>query len=142
MGYIRLKKTPWNKSMKSNSRGEEHRYTIPKEYNYGNLFPVYTDWEVANRYRLLNSVGQQVYFAQEGKCELWGIFCLWWRHGFETISALLALCVGNPPDTSGFPHKGPVMRSFDMFFVVGLNNLLNSLAAGHLRRRAVHMTSL
>ena len=88
-----LAKNTWNKSMKSNSRDEEHRHTVPKEYNPGDLFPVYTDWEVANRYRLLNSVGQQVYFAQEGKCELWCIFCLWWRHDLETISALFGpLC--------------------------------------------------
>ena len=26
----------------------------------------------------------------------------WWRHQMETISALLALCEGNPPVTGGF----------------------------------------
>ena len=30
----------------------------------------------------------------------------WWRHGMETLSALLALCEGNPLVTGGFPsHK-------------------------------------
>ena len=26
------------------------------------------------------------------------------------------LCEGNPPLTGGFPHKGPVMRDFNVFF--------------------------
>ena len=30
----------------------------------------------------------------------------WWRPQMETLPALLALCEGNPPVTSGFPHKG------------------------------------
>ena len=38
------------------------------------------------------------------------------------LSALLALCTQNPPVIF---HKGPVMRSFDKFFVVSLNKLLN-----------------
>ena len=29
----------------------------------------------------------------------------WWRHEMETLSALLALCEGNPPVTGGFPLK-------------------------------------
>ena len=29
----------------------------------------------------------------------------WWRHGMETITALLALCEGNPPVTGGFPSR-------------------------------------
>ena len=29
----------------------------------------------------------------------------WWRHGMETLSALLALCGGNPPVTGGFPSQ-------------------------------------
>ena len=34
----------------------------------------------------------------------------------ETFSALLALCEGNPPVTSGFPSQRPVAQSFDIFF--------------------------
>ena len=30
---------------------------------------------------------------------------MWWRHGMETLSALLALCGGNPPVTGGFPSQ-------------------------------------
>ena len=38
----------------------------------------------------------------------------------KTVSALLALCEGNP--LVGLPHKGlVVMQSFDYFFVVSLN---------------------
>ena len=44
-----------------------------------------------------------------------------WRHGMETLSALLPV----PPVTSGIPNKRPVMRSFDACFVVSLNNVLN-----------------
>ena len=32
------------------------------------------------------------------------------------ISALLALCEGNPPVTGAFPSQKPVTRSFDIFF--------------------------
>ena len=35
-----------------------------------------------------------------------------WKH----FSALLAICEGNPPVTSGFPSQRPVTRSFDVFF--------------------------
>ena len=38
----------------------------------------------------------------------------WWRHQMETISALLALCVGNSPVPVNSPHKRPVTRSFDL----------------------------
>ena len=39
----------------------------------------------------------------------------WWGLEMETISALLAFCEGNPVDS---PHKWPVMRNFDAFFVI------------------------
>ena len=35
------------------------------------------------------------------------------------------LCEGNPPVTGGFPQRGPVMRTCEIFFVDGLNKLLN-----------------
>ena len=34
----------------------------------------------------------------------------------ETLSVLLALCVGNSPVTGEFPAQRPVTRSFDGFF--------------------------
>ena len=43
----------------------------------------------------------------------------------ETLAALLALCEGNPPMTGGFPHNRPVMQTFDDFFNITLNKLLN-----------------
>ena len=45
---------------------------------------------------------------------------LWrrWRHDVETLSALLALCEGNPPVNS--PHKGPIMRDSDVSFFITL----------------------
>ena len=45
----------------------------------------------------------------------------WWRHQMETFSALLALCA--VPVNS--PHKGPVTRSFDVFFDLRPNKRLS-----------------
>ena len=45
----------------------------------------------------------------------------WCRYGMETLSALLALCEGNPPVTGGFPSQT------DQYCEVGLNELLDKL---------------
>ena len=45
------------------------------------------------------------------------------------ISALIALCEGNPPVSVGFPSQRPVTRGFDVFFDLGLNKQLSK----HLR---------
>ena len=45
----------------------------------------------------------------------------WWRHQMETLSALLAICAGNPPVPGEFPAQRPVTRSFDVFFDLCLN---------------------
>ena len=39
----------------------------------------------------------------------------------ETLSALLALCVGNSPVTGEFPAQKPMTRSFDIFSDLQLN---------------------
>ena len=44
-----------------------------------------------------------------------------WRHGMETLSALLALCMGNPPFTGGFPPQRVSDADTDVFFDVSLN---------------------
>ena len=49
----------------------------------------------------------------------------WWRHQMETLSALLALCVGNSPVTGEFPSQRPATRSFDVFFDLHLNKRLS-----------------
>ena len=54
----------------------------------------------------------------------------WWRHQMETFSALLAICAGNSPVTGEFPPQRPVTRSFDVFFDLRLNILLNNQDAG------------
>ena len=57
----------------------------------------------------------------------------------ETLSELLAFCEGNADS----PHKGPVMQSFDVFFVVSLNKVLErSRVADDFRRNDAHVTSL
>ena len=48
----------------------------------------------------------------------------WWRHQMETFSASLAICAGNSPVTGEFPAQRPVMRSFDVFFSLRLNERL------------------
>ena len=45
----------------------------------------------------------------------------WWHHQMETFSALLALCVGNSPETGEFPTQRPATRSFDVFFDLRLS---------------------
>ena len=49
----------------------------------------------------------------------------WWRHQMETISTLLALCVGNSQVTGEFPSQGPVTWSFDVFFDLHQNKWLS-----------------
>ena len=53
-----------------------------------------------------------------------------WRHQMETFSALLALCAGNSPVTGEFPAQRPVMRSFDVFFVLRLNERFSKQSWG------------
>ena len=43
----------------------------------------------------------------------------------ETFPALLAICAGNSPVTGEFPAQGPVMRNFDVFFDLRLNERLS-----------------
>ena len=56
----------------------------------------------------------------------------------ETLSALLALCVGNSGVTDEFPAQRPVTRSFDVFFDLCLNGWVNNNEAGDLRRHRAH----
>ena len=48
-----------------------------------------------------------------------------WRHHMETFSALLALSVGNPSVTGGFPSQRPLTRSFDVFLDLRVNKRLS-----------------
>ena len=54
----------------------------------------------------------------------------WWRHQMETFSTLLALCGGNSLFTVESPSQRPVMRSFDVFFDLRLNNRLSKQSWG------------
>ena len=60
----------------------------------------------------------------------WSVSIIWWRHEMETFSALLAICVGNPPVPSEFPARRPVTRSFDVFFDMRLYQLLSKQSWG------------
>ena len=52
----------------------------------------------------------------------------------KTFSALLALCAGNSPVTNEIRSQRPVMRSFDLFFDLRLNNRFSKHRnAGDLR---------
>ena len=50
---------------------------------------------------------------------------LQWRHDKGKLSVLLSLCEGKPPINGGFPQKGSVTRSFNVFCNASLNKLLN-----------------
>ena len=55
----------------------------------------------------------------------------------ETFSALLAICAGNSPVPSEFPAQRPV--SFGVFFDLHrINDLVNNVEAGDLRRHRAH----
>ena len=57
------------------------------------------------------------------------------EHQWETFSALLALCEGNPPVTSGLPSQRLMARSFDVFYdLCWTNGGANNRSAGDLRR--------
>ena len=43
----------------------------------------------------------------------------------ETFPPLLAICAGNSSVNGEFPAQKPVTRSFDVFFDLRLNKLLN-----------------
>ena len=63
----------------------------------------------------------------------------WWRHKMETLSAVLALCEGDPLATDGFPSQRPLTQSFDVFFDMHLNKRLSKQSiCGDLRRHDVH----
>ena len=61
------------------------------------------------------------------------------RHGMETLSALLALCEGNPPVTEGIPWKGP---SNAVLLSLSTSSWTNSQVAGDSRRHDAYVTSL
>ena len=56
----------------------------------------------------------------------------WWRHQMETVSALLAICAGNPPVNGEFPAQRQVTGSFDDFFDPRLNKHLSKQWRGWL----------
>ena len=63
----------------------------------------------------------------------------WWRHHMETISALLALCVGNSPVTGAFPSQRPVTRNFGVSLICAwTNGWVNNHDACDLRRHRAH----
>ena len=57
----------------------------------------------------------------------------------ETFSTLLAICAGNSPVTGEFPAQRPMMRGFDVFFDMCLNNgWVTNREAGDLGRHRAH----
>ena len=63
----------------------------------------------------------------------WVDLMTWWGRNFGLLSALLALCKGiyrspvDPPPPP--PHKWPVMRGFDVLFIVSGNTVLPGVCA-------------
>ena len=91
--------------------------------------------EPMTAYRLLDPAGQTS-IETDSK---FNFYCRksWWRHQMETLSALLAICVGNSPVNS--PHKGQ-WRGALMFSLicVCINGWVNNREAGDLRRYRAH----
>ena len=42
----------------------------------------------------------------------------WWRHQMETLFSIPVLCEGIHQSPDGFPHKGPVTRTFCVSFML------------------------
>ena len=63
----------------------------------------------------------------------------WWRHQMESLSVLLALCVGNLPVPVNSPHKGQ-WRGALMFSLICvlINGWVNSREAGDMRCHRGH----
>ena len=59
-----------------------------------------------------------------------------WFHQMETFSALLALCVGNPPIIGGSPHKGQWRGAMMFSLICTWTN--GNRDAGGLRRHRAH----
>ena len=59
----------------------------------------------------------------------------WWRHQMKKVSALLALCEGNPPVTGGFPSQKPDTRSFDVSYDLHQNKRLSKQSTRRWFRR-------
>ena len=57
----------------------------------------------------------------------------WWRHGMDTFSALLSLCVRDLSVTIDTLDKGPIRRSFDIPFVGFSNTLLTKVELSVIR---------
>ena len=53
------------------------------------------------------------------------MWCTWWHHVMEALSALLVLWEGNNRRPVDSPHNGPVLWTYDFF--VSLNTLLDKL---------------
>ena len=54
----------------------------------------------------------------------------WWRHQMKIFFALLAICAGNSLFTGEFSAQRPVIRSFDVFLDLRLNELLSKQSRG------------
>ena len=63
----------------------------------------------------------------------------WWCHQMETFSALLAVCAGNSPVASDFPHKGQWCWALMFSLIcVWINGWVNNCETGDLRRYHAH----
>ena len=61
----------------------------------------------------------------------------WWRHQMETFSALLAICEGNSPVTTGFPLQWRGVLMFPLI-CTWTNGWAKNRNAGDLRRHCAH----
>ena len=99
-----------------------------------NCFPSWLPWAVKSDVRKCQKFQTKVLklhgsfkLHSEPVCIAYhGEFCRsWWRYQMETIATSLALCLGNPLVTSGFPSQRASNMGFDVFFDAGLIKQLN-----------------
>ena len=63
----------------------------------------------------------------------------WWRHQMETFSSLLAICTGNSPVTSEFPHIGQWHGTLIFSLIrAWIKGRVNNREAGDLERQHAH----
>ena len=81
--------------------------------------------------------------TQKNICIFHGIYWLSWQHhDMETLSTLLALSTENQP-LMVFHHKGAVIQSLDVFFLLSLNSsTTNSWCASDLKCPDAHVDRL
>ena len=105
-----------NKRSSKLSRRRRSETTSHSLRRHCNKWVVFASWLLIGELNWNQPVSRPLQWRHNGRIR---------HHDIETFSALLAFGEGIPPVTDS-RHKWLVMCSFDVFFVVCINNLLNT----------------